>query len=37
MDVRFASVGSLYEVISESENIYNVDIEGEMCSCPDFE
>ncbi|UHQ98191.1 hypothetical protein HYG81_19010 (plasmid) [Natrinema zhouii] len=37
MDVSFASVGSLYEVISESGNTYNVDIEGEMGSCPDFE
>jgi hypothetical protein len=32
-------VGSLYEVLSESGNTYNVDIERERetCSCPDFE
>ncbi|WP_222914263.1 hypothetical protein [Natrinema sp. SYSU A 869] len=37
MDVRFATAGALYEVVSESGNTYEVDIEKETCSCPDFE
>ncbi|WP_137290856.1 hypothetical protein [Natronorubrum halophilum] len=37
MDVRFASVGSTYEVVSESGNTYEVDIEAETCTCPDWE
>ncbi len=37
MDVRFATAGARYEVVSESEHTYEVDIEKETCSCPDFE
>ncbi len=37
MDVRFASVGATYEVVSESGNTYTVDIETETCTCPDWE
>lgn len=37
MDVRFVSVGSTYEVVSESGNTYTVDIEAETCTCPDCE
>ncbi len=37
MDVRFASVGSTYEVVSESGNTYTVDVEAETCPCPDYE
>ena len=37
MDVRFASVGPTYEVISESGNTYTVDVEEETCTCPDCE
>ncbi len=37
MDVCFASVGSTYEVVSESRNTYTVDIEAETCTCPDCE
>ncbi|WP_226007965.1 hypothetical protein [Natrinema salinisoli] len=37
MDVRFAMVGSLYEVVSDSGNTYEVDSESETCTCPDFE
>ncbi len=36
MDIRFATVGSLYEVISESRNTYNVDVEGKTCSLSGF-
>jgi len=37
LDVRFATVGPLYEVRSESGNTYDVDIEATTCTCPDFE
>ncbi|USZ73532.1 hypothetical protein [Natronosalvus halobius] len=37
MDVRFASVGPTYEVVSESGNTYTVDVEVETCTCPDCE
>ncbi|WP_226483184.1 SWIM zinc finger family protein [Natrinema amylolyticum] len=37
MDVRFATLGARYEVVSVSGNTYEVDIEGETCTCPDFE
>ena len=37
MDVRFARVGSTYEVVSENRNTYTVDIEEETCTCPDYE
>jgi len=36
-DVRFATVGPVYEVESESGNTYKVDIEAATCTCPDFE
>jgi hypothetical protein len=37
MDVRFASVGPTYEVVSGSGNTYMVDVEAEACTCPDCE
>ncbi|QCS44992.1 SWIM zinc finger family protein [Natrinema versiforme] len=37
MDVHFATAGALYEIVSESGHTYEVDIEKETCSCPDFE
>jgi len=37
MDVRFASVGPTYEVVSGSGNTYMVDVEAETCTCPDCE
>ena len=37
LDVRFATVGPLYEVESESGATYDVDIESATCTCPDFE
>ncbi|SDD86697.1 hypothetical protein SAMN05192552_10616 [Natrinema hispanicum] len=37
LDVRFATVGPVYEVESESENTYKVDIEAATCTWPGFE
>ena len=36
MDVSLLQKGGLYEVQSESGNIYEVDIASETCTCPDF-
>jgi len=37
IDVRFATVGPIYEVRSESGNTYKVNIEATTCTCPDLE
>jgi len=37
LDVRFATLGPIYEVESESGATYEVDIEATTCTCPDFE
>ncbi|MCU4744617.1 ArdC-like ssDNA-binding domain-containing protein [Natronoglomus mannanivorans] len=37
MDVHFTRPGPIYEVVSESENTYKVDVEAETCTCSDFE
>jgi hypothetical protein len=36
MDVSLLQKGGLYEVKSESGNIYEVDVASETCTCPDF-
>lgn len=36
MDVSPLQKGGIYEVQSESGNIYEVDVAGETCTCPDF-
>ena len=36
MDVSLLQKGGIYEVQSESGNIYEVDIASKMCTCPDF-
>ena len=37
MDVRFGTVGPIYELERESGATYEVDIEATTCTCPDFE
>lgn len=37
IDVDFAQLGPIYEVVSESESTYKVDVDEETCTCPDFE
>jgi hypothetical protein len=37
IDVRFGRQGSTYEVFSQSGSTYLVDVEEEMCTCPDYE
>ena len=36
MDVSLLQKGGIYEVQSESGNIYEVDVASETCTCPDF-
>ena len=36
MDVSLLQKGGIYEVQSESGNIYEVDIASKTCTCPDF-
>jgi hypothetical protein len=36
MDVSLLQKGGIYEVRSESGNIYEVDVASETCTCPDF-
>ena len=37
MSVQFAEKGPIYDVLSESGNTYEVDIENGRCSCPDWQ
>lgn len=37
MDVQFAEKGPIYDVLSESGNTYEVDIDEGHCSCPDWQ
>ena len=36
MDVSLLQKGGIYEVQSESGNLYEVDVASETCTCPDF-
>lgn len=36
MDISLLQKGGIYEVQSESGNIYEVDVASETCTCPDF-
>lgn len=36
MDVSLLRKGGVYEVQSESRNIYEADVASKMCTCPDF-
>lgn len=36
MDVSLLQKGGIYEIQSESGNIYEVDVASETCTCPDF-